>query len=82
LSFDFRDGKAKVCLDETEISVGLDGAWTGPQEFTFFIRSASRMATDKVICSFVGSRVTVQVLIDPQKNAGSQIVPLVLTGEL
>ena len=56
------------------------GAWTGPQEFTFYIRSESRMATDKAVCMFDGSSVNIRFMIDPQKNAGTNIEPIILTG--
>lgn len=56
------------------------GAWTGENEFTFYIRSESRMATDKVRCLFEDGRVQIQVFIDPQKNAGADIEPAVLDG--
>lgn len=56
------------------------GAWTKENEFTFYIRSESRMATDKVCCRFDGDRVELQVMIDPQKNAGTRIEPVILNG--
>jgi len=56
------------------------GVWNGEGEFVFYIRSASRMATDKVYCKFEENKVSVNLYIDPQKNAGSEIEPVVLKG--
>lgn len=56
------------------------GAWTKENEFTFYIRSESRMATDKVCCRFDGDCVEIRVMIDPQKNAGVRIEPVILNG--
>ncbi|WP_180994912.1 serine hydrolase domain-containing protein [Clostridium sp. chh4-2] len=56
------------------------GAWTKENEFTFYIRSESRMATDKVCCRFDGDCVEIRVMIDPQKNAGVRIDPVLLNG--
>lgn len=56
------------------------GAWIAEDEFAFYIRSASRMATDKVFCKFKENCVQIKVFIDPQKNAGSIIEPVILEG--